>query len=150
MNHEAYKRKLWAAHAAALEAKEPRPTPDAGPEPARACKPTPETPRAETPQSRWKRKNRERVREYQKEYYRRWRKNRVATEDELAAKREYDRRRYHSDPEFRERKKAATRARYEKMKSDPEAYAAHLEAERERMRKRREKAREERTAACRG
>lgn len=110
MNHDAYKRKLWAMHVASLPAKpEPEPEPEPTPEP------THKEPSAwsKTAKGRWYMKNREYVAEYNRE----WRKAHPMTAEERARKRARDKARYRTDPEYRERKKAQQKARYERIKS---------------------------------
>lgn len=110
MNHEAFKRKLWARHLASLPVKpEPEPEPEPTPEP------TGKEPSAwsKTPQGQWYMRNREYVAEYNRE----WRKAHPMTDEERARKRARDKLRYRTDPEYRERKKAQQKARYERIKS---------------------------------
>lgn len=140
MNHEAFKRKLWARHLASLPAKpEPEPEPEPTPEP------TNKEPSAwsKTAQGQWYMKNREKV----AEYHRQWRDAHPMTDEERARKRARDKARYRTDEEYRERKKAQQKARRARIKSDPVAYAALLERERAERRRHREKVLAERGAA---
>lgn len=136
MNHEAYKRKLWAMHLASLPAEMPE-APEAAPGRAQTRE------LADNAAARWKRRNREHVCEYHKK----WRAEHPVTDEERAEKRRHDRERYRNDPEYRERKKAQQKARRARIKSDPVAYAALLERERAERRRHREKVLAERGAA---